>query len=101
MTAGRKTLAGRRPGRGLPTCRELRYAPELAILTALENVVDLVLVALVAARPELHPRAGGRDLVSTAAGDAADALIGRAQSLVLAIAAYRAALHDEHDDWPF
>ena len=101
MTAGRKTRTGRRPGRRLPTCRDLGYAPELAILTALESAVDVALVALVAAQPELQPNAHGRDIVSTAAGVAADAVIDRAQALVLAIADYRAALHDLHDDWPF
>jgi len=101
VTPRRKTRAGRCTDRRLPTSRELGYAPELAILAAIESAVDLALVALVAAQPELHPNADGRDLVSTDAGAAADAVIGRAQALVLAIAAYRAALHDQHDDWPF
>jgi hypothetical protein len=101
VTRRRKTRAGRCPARRLPTGHELGYAPELAILAALESAVDLAIVALVAAQPELQPSADGRDLVATAAGTAADALIRCGQALVLAIANYRSAIHHQHDDWPF
>jgi hypothetical protein len=101
VTPGRRPSAARCSGRRLPTGHELRYAPELAILAAIESAVDVAIVALVAAQPELQPNADGRDRVSTDAGAAADAVIARAQALVSAIADYRAALHDQHDDWPF
>lgn len=101
VTTERKTPARRCSGRRLPTAPELAYAPELAVLAAVESAVDIAIVALVAAQPELQPNADGRDLVSTDAAAAADAVIGRAQALALAIADYRAALHDQHDDWPF
>jgi hypothetical protein len=91
----------RRGPRALPTCRELVCAPELAILAAVENATDLAIVALVAAQPDLQPSANGRDVVSTAAGRAADTVIEKAQALLLAIAAYRTCLQTEPADLPF
>jgi len=64
-------------------------APELAILGALEAALDLAIVALVAAQPELHPTEDGHDAVRTAAANNADLVIARAQALAAAIAGYR------------
>jgi hypothetical protein len=72
--------------------------PELAILGALESAIDIAIVSLVAAQPELHPSADGRDPDSSPAAAAADEIIGRAQALVAAIADYRAALQRQADD---
>jgi hypothetical protein len=65
-------------------------APELAILTSLETALDVALVALVAAQPELQPTADAYDTASTLTAIAADNIIVCAQGLA-AIAAYRAA----------
>lgn len=78
--------------RWLPTAHELVCAPELAILAAVESALDIAIVAVVAAQPELQPSADGRDALSTAAALAADAVVEAARALVLAIADYRAAL---------
>jgi molybdopterin-guanine dinucleotide biosynthesis protein len=91
----------RRPSGGLPTCEELLRAPELAILTSLERTLDIAVVTLVAAQPDLQPTATGRDTLSTSAAEAADRVIASAQALASAIAAYRTALPDEKDDLPF
>jgi len=88
------------PGR-LPTCRELVCAPELGILTAIETALDVAIVALVAAQPELQSTADPYDAVSTKAAAAADHVILCAQTLAAAIAAYRAALRDPPPDLPF
>lgn len=76
-------------------------APELAILAAIQSAIDIAIVALVAAQPELQSSADGRDAVSTPASAVADAVIGCAQALVSAIADYRAVLQREPDDLPF
>jgi hypothetical protein len=92
----------RRGAARLPTCHELVCAPELAILTSIEMALDVALVALVAAQPELHPTADGYDAASTPAAVAADHIIVCAQTLAVAIADYRAALRDpSHNDLPF
>jgi hypothetical protein len=85
----------------LPTCRELLCAPELGILTSLESSLDIAILAVVAAQPELQPTADGYDAASTPAAVAADHLIVCAQTLAVAIAAYRAILHDPPQDLPF
>lgn len=97
MTVARKALRRR----GLPTYRELLSAPELAILSVLENAVDLAIVAMVAAQADLQPTPDGHEQLSSAAAEAADAIIARAQALVAAIATYRAALDREPTDLPF
>jgi hypothetical protein len=78
----------RRGSARLPTCRELVGAPELGILTSLETALDVAIVALVAAQPELQPTEDGYDVVSTPAAAAADHVIVCAQTLAAAIAAY-------------
>lgn len=73
-------------------------APELAILAVIEQALDVANVALVAAQPELLPSADQRDAVTTSAAQAADHVIACAQELAAAIADYRAAVTDAHDD---
>jgi hypothetical protein len=97
MSAARRR---RRTPRSLPAFRELALAPELAILTSIETALDVAIVALVAAQPELQPRHDSYDAVSTRAAAAADHVIVCAQTLAVAIAAYRAALHDHPDALP-
>lgn len=73
-------------------------APELAILGALEAAIDLAIISLVAAQPELHARDGGHEAVSrTSAADSADHVIAQAQALAAAISSYRLGLHDRDD----
>jgi len=84
--------------RTLPTWRERVGTPELAILGALESAIDIAIVSLVAAQPELHPSPDGRDPDSSPAAAAADDIIGRAQALVAAIDHYRVALQRQADD---
>jgi hypothetical protein len=82
----------------LPTPDELMSAPELAILGALEAAIDLAIVAIIAAQPELQASDDGNDAVSTAAADRADGVIVKAQALAAAIAGYRTTrLHDLSD----
>lgn len=64
-------------------------APELAILGAIEAAIDLAIVALVAAQPELQPTEDGHDAVRTPVANSADLVIARAQALAAAIALYR------------
>jgi hypothetical protein len=75
--------------------------PELAILTSLEISLDVAVVALVAAQPELQPTADAADAVATPAAVAADNIIVCAQALAAAIAAYHATLRLRPDDLPF
>ncbi len=83
----------RRPSRPrLPTPDEIARSPELAILAAIENALDIAIVALVAAQPELQPTADQHDATSTAVASAADLVVTCTQSLAAAIADYRAAL---------
>ena len=82
----------RRTCRRLPTPDELVVAPELAILGVLEATIDLTIVALVAAPPDLRATHDARDTVSTAAANHADLVIAKAQALAAAIAAYRITL---------
>jgi hypothetical protein len=89
----------RRPAHGrLPTARDLVCTPELAILAVIERALDVANVALVAAQPDLRPNPDQRDDVATAAAEAADQVIACGQALAMAIADYRAALRDQHDD---
>ncbi len=90
-----------RPDRRLPTADEIAAAPELAILGALEAAIDLALVTLVAAQPELQPTDDQHDAVTTAAAAAGDRIIVAAQGLASAIAAYRLTLPAPDDDLPF
>jgi hypothetical protein len=85
----------------LPTCHELVCAPELAILAALEVALNVAIVALVAAQPELRPTADAYDAAATPAAVAADRVIVCVQALAAAIAAYRVALQTRPRDLPF
>jgi hypothetical protein len=85
----------------LPTADELVIAPELAILGSIESAIDLAIVALVAAQPELQPTVDGRDAVRTLAAIRADEVIVNAQALAVAISGYRAARRRHLDDLPF
>ncbi len=98
MSSGSAAARRRRGHRGLPTCRELVRAPELAILAVVENAIDVAIVALVAAQPELQPAADQRDDVDSSVAVAADHLIAAAQALAAAVATYRVALRDRRDD---
>lgn len=91
----------RRRDRRLPTVDETAAAPELAILGAIEAAVDLAIVALVAAQPELQLTADQHATVTTAAAVAADRIIAAAQGLAAAIADYRLTLCAPADDLPF
>jgi hypothetical protein len=64
-------------------------APELAILAAIEHALDLAIVTLVAAQPELRPTPDGHDAVVSDAAERADTVVVDAQTLLRAIAAYR------------
>lgn len=97
MTATRARTRPRAPGR-LPTVGELVVAPELAILAALDGAIDLAILAVVAAQPELQPAADQRDDVESSVAVAADHLIAAAQALAAAVATYRVALRDRRDD---
>jgi hypothetical protein len=86
----------------LPTPEELAIAPELAILAAIEAALDLAIVALVAAQPELGPTDDGHDAVTSPAAHSADAVITTAQALAAAIACYRVTLRRrDRDELPF
>jgi hypothetical protein len=85
----------------LPTADELVQAPELAILGALQTALDLAIVALVAAQPELQPSVDGRDAVRTTAAIRADELIASAQALAAAISGYQTARRYHLDEPPF
>jgi hypothetical protein len=76
----------------LPTPDEIQRAPELAILAAIEHALDIAIVTLVAAQPELRPTLDGYDAVISDAAVCADTVIVEAQTLVRAIAAYRAVV---------
>jgi hypothetical protein len=82
-------VSRRRARRRLPTPSELVIAPELAILGALDAALDLAIIALVAAQPELHATEHGRDVVRSQAAHNADLVIARAQALAAAIVVYR------------
>jgi hypothetical protein len=85
----------RPPRRGrLPTPEDLGYAPELAVLGALEAALELAIVALVAAHPALGATADHHDADMTIAAAAADHVIAQAQALAAAIAAYRPRCRD-------
>ncbi len=94
-------VSRRRSRRRLPTPDELVLAPELAILGALDAAIDLGVVALVAAQPELQPTDDARDAVTTAAAHHADLVIAKAQALAAAIDDYRITRRRDLDDLPF
>lgn len=95
-------MTTRRSRRHLPTRDELVVAPELAILDSIETSIDLAIVALVAAQPELWQTDDGHDAVTTTAARSADHVITMAQALAGAIADYRDSLRRHaHDDLPF
>ena len=55
-----------RPPSALPTATELAHAPELAILIALDTLLEMTTVTIHLALPELglpHPGCDNRDLV--------------------------------------
>lgn len=79
----------------LPTPRELATAPELAILAALEATIDVALIALVAAHPELQATDDAADPVSSLVASAADNVIDKAQALADAIIGYRFRVADD------
>jgi hypothetical protein len=85
----------------LPTCHDLVCAPELAILAAVEAALDVAIIAIVAAQPELQPTADAYDAASTPPAVAADHVIVCAQALAAAITAYRATLRTPPQDLPF
>ena len=80
----------------LPTPDEIHRAPELAILVAIEHALDIAIVTLVAAQSQLRPSYDGYDAVISDAAVRADTVIVDAQTLLRAIAAYRAAVIAEH-----
>ncbi|MBI3261847.1 MAG: hypothetical protein HYZ58_01685 [Acidobacteria bacterium] len=75
-------------------------APELAILGVLEAVIDLAIISLVAAQPELHERGGGHVPLMTAPAESADHVIAQAQALAAAILGYRLTRRHERDNLP-
>lgn len=95
-------MTGDRIPRRLPTRDELLIAPELAILGSIETTIDLAIVALVAAQPELWQTDDGHDAVTTAPARRADSVITAAQALAAAIADYRLSLRQhDRDELPF
>lgn len=86
----------------LPTADELAITPELAILGSIEAAIDLAILALVAAQPELWPTGDGHDAVTSPAVQSADTVITTAQALAAAIAHYRVTLRrPDQDELPF
>ena len=86
----------------LPTPDELAFTPALAILGSIEAAIDLAILALVAAQPELWPTDDGHDAVTSPAAHSADEVITTAQALAAAIAHYRLTLRrPDHDELPF
>jgi len=81
----------------LLTPDEVARSPELALLAAIEHALDLAIVTLVAAQPELRPAPEGYDAVTSDAAERADAVIVEAQTLQRAIAAYRDTVLAEPD----
>jgi len=91
-------VRGHRSRGRLPTPDELLRAPELALLSALETLINLAILAIVAAQPELQATPDGHDAVRTDAANSADLVIAKAQTLAVAIADYWATrLHDLTD----
>lgn len=76
----------------LPTPDELAAAPSLAIVAALDPMLDVLVVALTAAHEELQPTADGRDIVTSSVAVAADEVILAVQALSQATRTYRLAL---------
>jgi hypothetical protein len=76
----------------LPTPRELAGTPSLAIVAALDPMLDVLVVALTAAHEELQATADGRDVVTSSVALAADEVIVAIQALSQATCTYRLAL---------
>ena len=94
----RESPDGRKIGR-IPTPDDLAHAPELAILTALESVMELVVRALVCAHPKLaDPERpywlGQASRVTTAAETVVDQSVGMKQALI----AYRETVEIRRQD---
>ena len=94
-------MRARRPRHRLPIVDEIAAAPELAVLGTIEAAIDIALVALGAAHPELQPTTDHRDAVTTPAAAAADRVIVTAQALAAAIVDYRLTVLAPCDDLPF
>jgi hypothetical protein len=85
--------------RPAPTPADLADAPELAILAALEAIVDLALRALVSEHPQLaDPECPAWARQNTPASDAAHRILAATRPLSNALAAYcRAIANARHD----
>jgi hypothetical protein len=81
----------RSPGH-LPTPNELLRVPQIAPLGVLRYAIDVLIVALTAAEPELWPTSDGRDPPCTPESEAADDVIRAAQALARAVDAYCATI---------
>jgi len=81
----------------LPQCNELRAAPELAILAILESSIDVAILALGAAYPEVE---GLADVHESDELRAALTIMDMARALGAAVNRYRLALvlAREHDE---
>lgn len=84
-----------------PTPPEIADVPELAILAALENTLDLAIYALLAA----HPQLGDPDCPSwlrdpSPARASADRILAAAAPLARALGAYRRAVTPSPNDDP-
>ena len=73
-----------------PSLDDLLFAPELALLHTLRATLDVALVALTAAQPELWPALPRSDGQFHPEADAADDVIRCAQALARALDLYRA-----------
>ena len=92
----RRPQRARHRGR-LPIPEELAVAPELAILGSVEAALDFVIVALVAAHPELHESDNARTAAMSADAEHADRIIEKAQALAGALVGYRLARRHDRD----
>ncbi len=85
--------------RPAPTPAELADAPELAILVALDAIVDLALRTLVSEHPQLaDPECPAWARQNSPAGDAAHRVLATARPLCNALEAYRRAVATARDD---
>jgi len=82
-----------------PTPADLALAPELAILAALDDILDLAVYALVSVYPELaDPERPYWLRESTPAAHAAELLVARTSGLKLALTEYRKAVALRRED---
>jgi hypothetical protein len=85
--------------RPAPTPAELADAPELAILAALDAIVDFALRALVSEHPQLaDPECPAWARQNSPASDAAHRILAAARPLSNALEAYRRAIATARDD---